>query len=283
MDAVSRVNLVMVVFNQVALTRRCLESLRPTTVPFDLGVVDNGSTDGTSEFVQSFPHPCSLRYHRNAENLGLIKALNQGWRLAGGEFVCFLHNDTEMREPRWLERLVQALDADPSVGLVGLYGVKRIRRDGRYVGRTIVHCLAEGSTLRGPMAEVAVVDGVCLFLRRDLLEALGGFDEGYGFFHGYDKDLSFAVRETGRRCVVVNAPLIHHGGRTRASLDVGPFQSENDLAQRREAWARFARKWAHRLPCDVRSRRERVRDWVTTRLPGGGAAALSALWPAVFY
>ena len=262
----TRVSLVIVVFNQLALTRCCLESLRPATLPFELIVVDNGSTDGTGEFFRSLQYAYPLRYHRNSENLGLIKALNQGWRLARGEFVCFLHNDTEMLEPRWLERLAGALEADPSVGLAGLYGAKRIRRDGRYAGRTIVHSLAEGPMLREPMTEVAVVDGVCLFLRRALLETLGGFDEGYGFFHGYDKDLSFAVRESGRRCVVVNAPFIHHGGRTRAGLDGGPVRSRSDLAQRQEAWARFARKWAHRLPCDVRGRRERVGDWIRARL-----------------
>lgn len=255
----------MAVFNRLPLTRRCLESLRPTTIAFELVVVDNGSTDGTSDFFQSFSSPYPLRYHRNPDNLGLIKALNQGWRLTGGEFVCFLHNDTEMQEPRWLERLMHALDSNPSVGLAGLYGARRIRRDGRYVGRTIVHCLAGAPTLRAPMAKVAVIDGVCLFLRRGLLETLGGFDEGYGFFHGYDKDLSFAVRETGRRCVVVNAPFVHHGGRARTGLNDELIR--DDLAQRREAWARFARKWAHRLPCDVRSRRERVRDWFLTKLP----------------
>lgn len=267
----SRVSVVIPVFNQLALTRRCLESLRATTISFDLAVVDNGSTDGTREFFRSLPYSYLLRYHRNLENLGLIKALNQGWRLAGAEFVCFLHNDAEMREPRWLERLVQALDGDPSVGLAGLYGAKRVRRDGRYAGRTIVHCLAEAPTLRGPVAEVASVDGVCLFLRRDLLEALGGFDEGYGFFHGYDKDLSFAVREAGRRCVVINAPFVHHGGRTRASLAASQSPSGDDLAHRRAAWARFSRKWARRLPCDVRGWRERLLDRFSPR-PAGARA-----------
>jgi len=260
-----RVSVVIVVFNQLPVTRRCLESLRTTTAPFDLTVVDNGSTDGTSDFFRSLSYPSPVRYHRLAENHALAKVYNQGWRLAQGEFVCFLHNDTEMHDPRWLERLVGALEADPSVGLAGLYGAKRVRRDGRYVGRTIVHCLADGPRLREPVTEVAVVDGVCLFLRRRLLAELGGFDEGYGAFHGYDKDLSFAVRETGRRCVVVNAPFLHHGGRTRMSAE-GLAQSGDDLARRREAWARFARKWAHRLPCDVRGWRERMRSWVSARL-----------------
>jgi GT2 family glycosyltransferase len=263
---VSQVSLVLVVHNQLGLTRACLESLRPTTVPFDLVVVDNGSTDGTRAFLDAFPYPFPLRVHRNPDNLGLIRALNQGRGLATGEFVCLLHNDTEMRDPRWLERLLASFERDPAVGLAGLYGARRLRRDGRYVGRTIVHCLAEAPTIRGPAMEVAAVDGVCLFLPRDLLERLGGFDERYGFFHGYDRDLSFQVREAGRRAVVVDAPFLHRGGGTRAgAAAAGPLQ--DDLAQRRAALERFVAKWGHRLPADVRGVRERVADWFRALFP----------------
>ncbi len=265
-----RVSLVLAVFNQLPLTRACLESLRPTTVPFNLIVVDNGSVDGTADFLRRFPYPFPLRVHRNGQNLGLIRALNQGWRLADGEFVCFLHNDAEMRDPRWLERLLAALGDKRGVGLAGLYGARRVRRDGRYVGRTIVHCLADGPTIRGPEVEVATVDGVCLCLKRSLFERLGGFDEGYGFFHGYDRDLSFAVREAGGRCVVVNAPFVHRGGGTRTSL-VAEGTLGDDRARRREALARFVQKWRHRLPCDVRSPGERVRDWLRSRALGAAA------------
>jgi hypothetical protein len=106
-----------------------------------------------------------------------------------------------------------------------------------------------------------VVDGVCLFLARDVLEAVGGFDEGYGFFHGYDRDLSFAVRELGLRCAVVNAPFVHRGGGTRTGENA-PVAPREDLAQRQAALARFAEKWGHRLPCDVRRPVERARDWL---------------------
>ena len=71
-------------------------------------MVDNGSTDGTEAYFRRFAPPFPLRYARNAANVGLISALNQGARLAGGEVICFLHNDTEMREPSWLERLEAA-------------------------------------------------------------------------------------------------------------------------------------------------------------------------------
>ena len=248
---------VLVVWNQLALTRACLESLGAGTTSFDLCVIDNGSTDGTRDWFHDFPLPVALTYHRNDANRGLIPALNQGAALAKGDVLCFLHNDTEMRHPAWVDRLTGALGGPSRIGLAGLYGVRRVRRDGRYVGRTIVHALEGQGRLRGDLAEVAAVDGVCLCLPRSIFDAVGGFDEGYGFLHGYDRDLSFAVREAGWRCAVVNAPFVHHGGGTRTGRDAA-FSRDQDLDQRRAALRRFAAKWKHRLPSDVRTPWQRL-------------------------
>jgi GT2 family glycosyltransferase len=254
------ISLVVPVYNHLALTRACLDSLRRTSERFELCVVDNASTDSTEAFFRT---TFQGRYHRNAENVGLIRALNQGASLARGDVLCFLHNDTEMRDVCWLTRLREALEK-PGIGLAGLYGARRLRRDGRYVGRTLVHSLEGGAGLRRDTVEVAAVDGVCLAVSRAVLEEVGGFDEGYGFFHGYDRDLSFAVREAGYRCVVVNAPFVHRGGGTRTGA-TAPVSAPEDLTQRRAALARFAEKWKHRLPADVRGGRERVADWLTAR------------------
>ena len=262
----ARVTIAMSVFNQLALTRSCLESLRVTTEPFRLVVIDNGSTDDTRHFFERFAYPYPLRFERNRENRSVIATLNRAWRLAETEYVCVLHNDTELVEPAWLARLLGAL-AEPRAGLAGLEGVKRLRRSGRYVGRTIVHRFAGGPTVRAPWEEVAVVDSVCMCLPRALLEEVGGFDEGYGFYHGLDRDLSFAARERGRRCLVVRATFVHHGGGTRAREFGGqPERERRDLAARREALDRFRTTWGHRLPCDVRSRRARVLEWLRPRL-----------------
>ena len=260
----ARVSLVMCVYNQVALTRACLDSLWATTEPFELVVIDNGSTDGTRELLEHFPYPFPLRYAEGS-NRSVIAELNRGWRLASSDVVCFLHNDTEMIEPRWLSRLLSALEV-PGVGLAGLYGIKRVRRNGRYVGRTIVHSLAEGPTVRPPWEEVAIVDAVCLCLPRAELEAVGGLDEGYGFFHGFDRDLSFSVRERGLRCVVVHAPFHHRGGGTRTrEFSARAGRERADLADRDAVLARFVAKWRHRLPADVRPFGQRVRDWLARR------------------
>jgi GT2 family glycosyltransferase len=258
-------SVVLVVHNQIALTRACIESLEGSSLPFELCVVDNASTDETVDYLDALSRRRPLLYRRNDDNVGLIRALNQGAELATGELLCFLHNDTEMRDPLWLERLEGAVCSPARIGLAGLYGARRLRRNGRYVGRSIVHCLAGRETFRVPRVEVAAVDGVCLFLARDVLTAVGGFDEGYGFFHGYDRDLSFAVRERGLSCAVVHAPFLHRGGGTRTGQHA-PVPPAEDLAQRRAALARFAEKWEHRLPADVRRLPERLRDWF--RWPG---------------
>ena len=268
-------SVIVVVWNKLPLTRACLASLESTRAPFELCVVDNGSTDGTGAWLQSATLGRPLRYRRNDGNAGLIAALNQGAALATGDVLCFLHNDTEMRDPRWLDRLEGALDSPRGIGLAGLYGAGRLRRDGRYAGRSIVHALDESPALYRDIAEVAAVDGVCLCVRRSVFESVGGFDEAYGFLHGYDRDLSFAVREAGWRCAVVNARFVHHGGGTRAAADAR-FSSAEDRAQRRAALGRFAAKWRHRLPSDVRGPWRRVRERCMPRRHAAPAAARGA-------
>jgi GT2 family glycosyltransferase len=260
----ARVTLVMVVFNQLPLTRACLHSLESTREPFALVVIDNGSTDGTRDFFARFRPGYPVRYENGAAG-SVIAALNRGWRLAETAHVCLLHNDTEVLDPDWLGTLLAPL-TDGRAGLTGLYGVKRVRGDGRYVGRTIVHSLAPAPTVAPEGEEVAVVDGVCLCVSRPLMEAVGGFDEGYGFFHGYDRDLSFAVREHGRPCHVVRSSFLHRGGGTRTegfALDL--VRAGADRAARAAALARFIAKWGHRLPCDVRPLGARVGDWVRAK------------------
>jgi len=256
----------MAVFNGLAHTRACLESLRTTTEPFRLVVADNGSSDGTRELLDRFPYPYPLTAVRSESNGNVIAALNRAWRLTDTKFVCLIHNDTEMVEPAWLSRLLAAL-AEPGAGLAGLYGAKRLRASGRLVGRTIVHSLLPRPTVKAPWEDVAFVDAVCLGISRRLLESVGGLDEDYGFYHGIDRDLSLAVADRDRRRLVVHAPFWHHGGKTRArGFAEDPGLERADLARRDTALARFAEKYRHRLPLDVRGPRERVRDWVRTRL-----------------
>ena len=115
--------------------------------------------------------------------------------------------------------------------------------------------------------EVAVIDSVVMCLSRRLMQDVGGFDEGYGFYHGLDRDLCFAVRERGRRCVTVRAEFLHHGGATRTrDFAARPDREDADLALRRAVLERFVAKYRHRLPCDVRPVPQRIGEWIQAKV-----------------
>ena len=88
---------------------------------------------------------------------------------------------------------------------------------------------------------------------------------------------TFAVRERGLRCLVVQAPFLHHGGGTRAqAFTRDPERERRDLALRKVAIDRLLDKWGHRLPCDVRSIGERISDWLRTKIVRAGQSVPAA-------
>ncbi|HDM76863.1 MAG TPA: glycosyltransferase family 2 protein, partial [Deltaproteobacteria bacterium] len=93
--------------NGSLLLPECLHSLhRQTWTDVEIVVVDNGSIDGSVEFVQE--HFPEVRVVRLEENLGFCKGNNIGIRQAKGEYIALLNNDTVV-DPHWLEELVRAL------------------------------------------------------------------------------------------------------------------------------------------------------------------------------
>jgi GT2 family glycosyltransferase len=256
-------SLLVVVEDDLPLVRAFLEGLRETAEGFELCVVDNGATDGTGAYFDRFPDAYSLRYRKNPTRVGLVRGLNQAVELATRDFLCVLRGDVVPQDPRWLTRLRSALMDAEDVGLAGLCGARRLGRDGRYQGVSIVSSLARGGNVDRPVMEVASVDGVGLCLRRDLLVRLGGFEEGFGCAHGWDRDLSLAVRAVGLRTVVVRAPfgVAQRGG-------VAPARpGAATLVECPRALAALARKWRQRLPCDVRSVGRRVAEWFAAPAP----------------
>lgn len=136
----------------------------------------------------------------NEENFGFAGNCNRAAAQATGDVLVFLNNDT-IAHPGWLGPLEDALDLYPIAGSLLLYPDGRIQHSGvsilRYPNGTLE---ARNLTYPHPSGEVAAVTGACLAIRRDLFDALGGFDEG--FVNGYeDVDLCLrATDATGMRC-----------------------------------------------------------------------------------
>jgi len=200
------------------------------SLPLELVVVDNASTDGSADAVRA-RHPEALVI-ANAENVGFARACNQGWRAARAPLVLFLNPDAEVA-PGAVETLASLLESRPAVGAAGPrtrgsdgtiqvstgpdltpLAELRQRRLVRGVARRDAHALAEAEALHAREHEPAWVSGSCLVARRAALEAVGGFDERF-FLYEEDADLCLRLREAGWDVVFTpEAEVVHHLGRS---------------------------------------------------------------------
>jgi N-acetylglucosaminyl-diphospho-decaprenol L-rhamnosyltransferase len=203
---------VVVTFNTREATLACLASL--ARIPAEVVVVDNASNDGTATAVRSrFP---TARLIENATNLGFSVACNRGWRATVAPNVLFLNSDA-LLTPSAASGLVDLLAREPKVGIVGPRLVDAAGhievswgRDlglvAEFVHRRLVLGVAagRGSALCAAQAhhsaerDVDWVSGACLVARREALEAVFGFDEGF-FLYEEDADLCLRVRREGWR------------------------------------------------------------------------------------
>ncbi len=216
------VTVVIPVFNQIAVTMRCLQSIAETwfeSMHVQVVVVDDGSTDRTAEVLTRIP---GVDYIRNGTNLGFVRACNRGAAIARGRYVCFLNNDTTVR-PAWLDHLVSTAEADRSVGAVGaklIYPNGKLQEAGNIIWRDASgwNYGRNGSPSDSRFNFVREVDycsGAALLVRRDLFEEIGGFSEEFVPAYYEDADLCFAIRDRGYRVLYQpRSEVVHYEGVT---------------------------------------------------------------------
>jgi GT2 family glycosyltransferase/glycosyltransferase involved in cell wall biosynthesis/Tfp pilus assembly protein PilF len=220
---VPRVSIIIPTFNNLALTRQCLDALSRNTPAgsYELVVVDNGSNDGTLEFLREKETAGELRVICNPKNLGFARACNQGAQIARSSYLLLLNNDTEV-QPGWLDPLLHILDADPQVAATGgklLFPDGTIQHAGVALadakGRDPLmgfHPFAKEKSDFGMANERRVCQAVtaaCALVRKSLFEKVGGLDEG--FWNGYeDVDLCLQFQERGYLTVYEPASVVFH-------------------------------------------------------------------------
>jgi len=209
-----RTSVVVVAYNPGHFLQDCVASIYSTQPEVEVVVVDNASTDGAVERVKTeFP---AIRVIRNERNAGFGTGNNLGTARAKGAFLVFLNPDATVTDD-WLEALVRPLVEDHSVGLVTPKVLLRNDPNRINVAGLNVH-LSGISMCRGlglhrtdldEVAEVAAISGVTFAARRDLFEAIGGFDEDF-FLYIEDVDLSVQAWLAGYRCLYVPHAVALH-------------------------------------------------------------------------
>lgn len=208
-------SLVIVTHNQVAYTRECVANVRlRTDEPYELIFVDNGSTDGTVEYLRSLP---SATVIANPHNRGFPAAANQGLAVARGQQVLLLNNDTVVTTG-WLRRLLRALYSDPRIGLVGpssnwVSGGQQVAV--RYAADLVGldgFAWDWGKAQDGVQEDTDRLVGFCLLVRRDLLDTVGMLDERFGIGCYEDDDYCVRALRAGFRAVIARDSFVHHYG-----------------------------------------------------------------------
>lgn len=243
------ISIIIPVFNKLDITRKCINYIREFNqqFPLEIVIVDNGSTDKTPEVLSNEK---DITYIRNQENLGISKAYNHGTKIAKYDLLCFMHNDVFLFENKWILKIRDFILKTPKVGIVGLYGAKTLRRDGSFMGKTIVHSKKDSPSITKPFETVAVVDGLFMAMHRSTFKKIEGFNEVFPV-HYYDKDISLKVLKNKFINYVLNISFEHLCATTRNNI-------EKDKQIRDKAQKKFIQIWDNFLPVDVTTLWEKV-------------------------
>lgn len=254
----SKISIVLVTWNTLELFKKCLNSIdKHVDVPYELFLIDNGSADGTPDFLKTYKpqNPGCLRfeYILNDKDYGLAAAANKGFRLAKSGYLLLLNPDTEMA-PGTFSKLLELGEKYPKMGAMG---VKLLNPNG-----SIQHSVSRFPTLfsiiagRLKLAKIfpknkfiqkrveakfddareSVVDsvkGALFFMRAAAMQKINFFDEGF-FLWFEETDVCKRLKQEGYDIMYTpNVAIIHQGGAAMVEMTFWERQSIYNKSLRR--------------------------------------------------
>jgi GT2 family glycosyltransferase len=205
-------------WNGKKFLKGCLDSLLLSSYDqVEVVIVDNGSKDGSVEYLESnYP---SVKLVKFAHNTGFSPAVNAGIRYCEGEFVALLNNDTVV-DKDWISEMIAVLREHPEIGSTGckmlayddhslLDGAGDGYRRGGLPGR-----IGHREIDRGQFDQQRYILGPCggaAVYRRSMLDDIGLFDDDY-FAYLEDVDIGLRAQSAGYKCLYVPTAIMYHLG-----------------------------------------------------------------------
>lgn len=220
------VSIIILTYNALKYTQQCISSIQQhTSYPHEIIFVDNGSNDGTAAYLRKLvkEHPnswskytgTSYKLIENQENRGFAAGNNQGVSAASGDHVMLLNNDVLVSDG-WLESLVESLERDKKIGMVGpitnSISGRQMVRDIPYSDENGFHIFAQKirKAYNGRLTPRYRIAGFAILMKKALYDEVGGLDESFGTGNYEDDDLCLKVHEKGYAIMVDESVFIHH-------------------------------------------------------------------------
>ena len=229
-----KADIIIPCYNQLEYTKRCLWSIEAHTVaPYQLIVVDNRSTDGTDAYLWSVAAghesvgDVPVKVITNSCNEGFARAVNLGLVMSDAPYVILLNNDVEV-PAGWLETLIQAMEANPHIGAMGVLSTSQTQAtwEGHFYscGVQVIENYRLGQL---PYS--------CAILRRKAIDQVGLLDEEF-FLYGEDDDYNIRLIRAGWSLAIHTGVTVKH--EHGATSTPGGFQH-----YRKAAMKRIVEKW----------------------------------------
>lgn len=214
-----RLTIVMLAWNHVEMTAEAVgHVLMNATLPTQLVIINNASTDGTRQFLERLPRqlgPVTVQWVDNVVNVGFPAGVNQGLATAEGDYVVLLNNDVLV--PRqWDSDLVEDLESNPGLGMIGPVTNQVTGPQRRPSPYALSHFLEWAAAWRAApgraVQPVPRLVGFCLMARRAVLDRIGGLDARFspGMFE--DDDWGVRAQMAGYRLGISTRVYVHHVG-----------------------------------------------------------------------
>lgn len=218
MAAISRkVSIIILTWNGLDYTKQCLDSLKSSAERFgcEVYVADNGSTDGTLEYLEGLDW---IRVINNKENLGFVRGNNAVISLIEEGDIVLLNNDMIICQEDWLERLEQAVYEKEEYGVAGCRLVNE-KGELLHTGTYILPDTYWGQQIGGGQKDIGQypdnreVEGVvfaCAYIKRAVIDSIGGLNEAF-FSYFEDTDYCLRARKAGFKVICCGkVTLIHY-------------------------------------------------------------------------
>ena len=247
-----QVSIVIPVYNQFEYTYNCLKSILNNSgeITYEIIIANDCSTDLTTRISEVVKN---IKVITNKENLRFLKNCNNAAKHATGKYILFLNNDTQV-QPNWLAPLVELIERDEKIGMVGsklVYADGKLQEAGGILWK-------DGSAWnygnrRDPedpefnyVKEADYISGAAIMIKADLWNEVGGFDETFAPAYCEDSDLAFEVRKHGYKVMYQPLSLVVHFEGVSNGTDTNSGQKAYQVINSKK----FCEKWKEVLEAE---------------------------------